>query len=381
LKTFEQYRRRWASDGLQLLSVNLDSSTHETTFQTIVRELKLSFPILRGSDDVAAIYNILYRLLFDRHRDLSLPTSFLINNRGEIVKVYQGPVDPDHVMHDFKNIPASNAERMAKALPFSGVTDANDYGRNYLSYGSVYFQRGYMEQAAASFRIALRDDPASAEAAYGLGSVYLDQQKTAEAQESFERALKLRAAYPDTLANSWNNLGLLAAREGRNDEAIGYFQKALQLSPDHSIALINLGSAFRQMKRWDDARKIYEHALAVNPNNADANYGLGMVYAQNEDTDQAFNSLQKALKLRPIYPEALNNLGILYLRTQRRDQAVASFEECIRVAPTFDQAYLNLARVYAIESNQEKARAVLLALLKQHPDHVQAQQMMKQLQP
>jgi Flp pilus assembly protein TadD len=85
--------------------------------------------------------------------------------------------------------------------------------------------------------------------------------------------------------------------------------------------------------------------------------------------------------LRPIYPEALNNLGILYLRTQRRDQAVASFEECIRVAPTFDQAYLNLARVYTIEGNQEKARAVLLALLKQHPDHVQAQQMMKQLQP
>ena len=28
-------------------------------------------------DDVAAIYNILYRYLFDRHRDLTLPTSFL----------------------------------------------------------------------------------------------------------------------------------------------------------------------------------------------------------------------------------------------------------------------------------------------------------------
>ncbi len=32
----------------------------------------LTFPILRGSEDVAAIYNILYRQLFDRHRDLSL---------------------------------------------------------------------------------------------------------------------------------------------------------------------------------------------------------------------------------------------------------------------------------------------------------------------
>ena len=200
-------------------------------------------------------------------------------------------------------------------------------------------------------------------------------------EQCFEHALTLHASYPDTLANSWNNLGLLSARGGRPVEAVGYFQKALQLSPDHLIALINLGSAYRQTKRWDDARKIYEHALAVNPNDADANYGIGMVYAQNENSDEAFNSLQRALTLRPAYPEALNNLGILYLRTQRRDQAVASFEECIRVAPSFDQAYLNLARIYAIEGTAEKARAVLLALLQQHPDHPLALQMMKQIQP
>jgi tetratricopeptide (TPR) repeat protein len=344
-----------------------------------VREHRLAFPILRGSEDVAAIYNILYRYLFDRHRDLELPTSFLISPKGEIVKVYQGPADPEHVERDFLHIPQTSAERLARALPFPGVTDAIEFGRNYLSYGSVFFQRGYMDQAAASFQIALRDDPTSAEAVYGLGSVYLDQQKTAEARESFERAIKLRASYPDTLANSWNNLGLLAAREGRTGEAIGYFQEALKLSPDHLIALDNLGSAYRQQKRWDDARKTYERALQVNANEAEANYGLGMVFAQNNDTARAFDSLERALKLRPIYPEALNNLGILYLRTQRRDQAVATFEECIRVAPAFDQAYLNLARVHAVEGAPEKARAVLLELLKQHPGHEQAQKMMGQL--
>src|ERR1700686_3626097 len=220
-----------------------------------MREPHLSFIILRGSEDFAAVYNILYRHLFDRHRDLTLPTSFLINAQGEIVKVYQGPVDATHVEYDFRHIPQTTAARLARALPFPGVSDAIEFGRNYLSYGSVYFQRGYMEQAAASFRTALRDDPSSAEAMYGIGSVYLDQQKTTEARESFERALKLRASYPDTLANSWNNLGLLAAREGRKEEAIGYFQEALKLSPDHLIALDNLGSAYRQQKRWDDARK------------------------------------------------------------------------------------------------------------------------------
>src|SRR5208282_3705352 len=250
---FNQRHAAWAAQGLQLLAVDLESPSDAESFQALVREHRLSFPILRGSDDVAAIYNISFRYLFDRHRDLALPASFLINTKGEIVKVYQGPVDPEHVEYDFRHIPETSAERLARALPFPGVTDAIEFGRNYLSSGSVFFQQGYMERAAACFRIALRDDPTSAEAAYGIGSVYLDQQKTAEARESFERALKLRAGYPDTLANSWNNLGLLAGREGRTAEAIGYFQQALKLSPDHRIALDNLGSAYRQQKSWDDA--------------------------------------------------------------------------------------------------------------------------------
>ncbi len=377
--TFNLQHAAWAAQGLRLLSVNLDGPADTESVMALVRQRRLSFPILRGSDDVAAIYNIVFRYLFDRHRDLALPASFLINANGEIVKVYQGPVDPEHVEQDFRHIPQTAAERLARALPFPGVTDAIEFGRNYLSYGSVFFQRGYMDQAEASFRIALRDDPSSAEALYGIGSVYLDQQKTAEARDSFERALKLRASYPDTLANSWNNLGLLAAREGRTGEAIDYFQQALKLSPDHIIALDNLGGAYRQQKRWDDARKTYERALELRPRDAEANYGLGMVYAQNDDTARAFDSLQKALKLRPVYPEALNNLGILYLRTERRDEAVASFEQCIRVAPAFDQSYLNLARVYAIEGTPDKARAVLLELLKQHPGHELAQKMLEQL--
>jgi Flp pilus assembly protein TadD len=105
-----------------------------------------------------------------------------------------------------------------------------------------------------------------------------------------------------------------------------------------------------------------------------------MVFAQTNDTPKAEDYLHRALKARPVYPEALNNLGVLYLVTHRRDDAVASFQQCIRVAPAFDQAYLNLARVYALEGVPDKARGVLLDLLKQHPDHPQAKQMLERLQ-
>ena len=379
--TFNRLHAGWAAQGLALLAVNLDEPATAESVGAVAREHGLTFPILCGSSssDVAAVYNILFSYLFDRHRDMQLPISFLIQGNGEMVKVYQGPVNGEHVEWDARHLPQTGGERLARALPFPGVTDTVEFGRNYLAYGSVFFQRGYMEQAAASFRIALRDDATSAEALYGLGSVYLNQQKTGEARESFERALKARASFPDTLANAWNNLGLLAAREGRTEEAAEYFQKALQLSPDHMIALDNLGSAYRQSKRWDDARKTYERALSINANDAEANYGLGMVLAQNDDTARALEYLQRALRLRPVYPEALNNLGILYLRTKRPEEAVARFEECIRVAPEFEQAYLNLARVYAIEDATEKARAVLTELLKEHPGHEQARKMMEEL--
>jgi tetratricopeptide (TPR) repeat protein/peroxiredoxin len=340
---------------------------------------------LRGTDDFAAAYNILYRQFFDRHRDLTLPTSFLIDSAGDIVKVYQGPIDPQHVDYDFQHIPQTDAQRLARGLPFPNASFPNasstlSYGRNYLSYGALFYQRGYLEPAEVAFQRALLADASSAEALYGIGSVYLNQNKNAAAREAFERAVKLKANYPDTLPDSWNNLGVIATREGRVDEAVENFQRALQLSPDHLLSLDNLGNAYRLQKRGDDARKVLEHALAIAPDDPEANYSLGMVFAQANDSAKAYEYLQRALHARPAYPEALNNLGILYLRTDRRDQAVASFEECIRIAPAFDQAYLNLARVYAIEGARDQARGVLEQLLKQHPDHARAKEMLEQLQ-
>jgi len=379
LKLLNRIHARWTTQGLQLLTINLDDPADPEKLRVLARQRSLSFTILHGSNDVAGVYNILYRYIFDRHRDLALPTSFLIDKDGDIVKVYQGPVNPEHVEHDSRRIPQTDADRLALALPFPGAAETYEFGRNNLSYGSVLFQRGYFDQAATSFQLALRDDPSSAEACYGMGSAQLNQQKPVEARQSFERAVKLRATYPDTLANAWNNLGLLDTGEGRTEEAIRCFQEALRSSPDHLIALNNLGNAYRLQKEWDKARETFQRSLAVSPEDPDANYGLGMVFAQADDPERAYEYLRRALKFRPVYPEALNNLGILYLRTQRRDEAVAILRECIRVAPTFDQSYLNLAKVYIVEGTTDEARSVLLELLKQHPNHAQAQSMLAQL--
>jgi tetratricopeptide (TPR) repeat protein len=303
----------------------------------------------------------------------------LVDQAGDIVKIYQRIVENEHFGEDLKNIPRTDQQRVAKALPFPGADTGYAFGRNYLSLGSVFFERGYSETSETFFRRALQDDPASAEALYGLGSIYLQQQKLKEARASFERVLKLQSSYPGTIPNAWNNLGILSAREGHTPQAIDFFQHALQIDPAHLIALLNLGNAYRQRKDWPEAKKALQRAFEVDPDDPEVNYSLGMVCAQLEDSDRAYEYLKRAVALRPVYPEALNNLGVLYLHTKHPEDAAHSFEESIRVAPEYDQAYLNLARVYAVQGKREKAREVLLELLKQHPDHAQAKAELNQL--
>jgi tetratricopeptide (TPR) repeat protein len=372
LANFQNAHAVWLRNGLQFVAVNVAGAKTAGDW---------TFPIVSAQQELVAVYNLLYGRLFDRHRDMALPTAFLVDADGKIAKIYQGALQLDHVDSDFHHIPKTAAERLARGLPFAGVSDTYEVARNYLSFGAVFYERGYLDQAEEFFRLAEKDDPAGAEPLYGLGSVYLEQNKSKEAQEYFERTVKAMADYPATLPNAWNNLGILSAREGKTDDAIGYFQKALAIDSDHAVALQNLGNAYRQKKDWDAACMTLQHALALNPDDADANYGLGMVYAQLNDTVHAYEFLQKALAARPAYPEALNNLGILYLRTGRPEEAKKSFAESIRVAPEFAQAYLNLSRVYAIEGDNARARATLEQLLKVHPEQPQAKKELEALRP
>jgi tetratricopeptide (TPR) repeat protein len=379
LQNLEEVYAKWQNQGLQVLAMNVDDSGTAESTGNLDSYRSLSFPVLRSTQDVIAIYNILFRSMFDRHRDMPLPCCFLLDGQGTIAKIYQGAISLQQIETDARNIPQTAAERMAKALPFPGVIGNYEFGRNYLSYGSLYFERGYLGQAEAFFQLAQRDDPSASEAYYGLGSVYLQQQKSSEARQSFRRAVELKPNYPGTLQRAWNNLGILAAREGKTAEAIEDFQQSLKIDPSYIVALDNLGNAYRQGKQWDKAKEAFERALQSNPNDPEANYGLGLIAAQTDQPETAEQLFHKALAVRPVYPEALNNLGVLYLRTRRPEEAEKSFRESMRLAPEFEQSYLNLARLYAIEGDPAKARATLLDLLERHPGHAQAEKELSQL--
>jgi tetratricopeptide (TPR) repeat protein/peroxiredoxin len=364
-----------ATSKLTILAINVNETGETDAAKSFATKEAPSFPVLFATEDVAGIYNIIYRYLFDRRRDLAIPTSFLLDGDGMIVKVFQGPVDPRHLLEDVNSAPTTAAARMQKAIPLGGTLYQGEFQRNDFTYGVAMFQHGYWEQAAESFEQVVTAKPDDPEAYYNLGTLSLRRNDLAQAQQYLETTVRLRPNYPE----AWNNLGMISAEQGHPDEAIQNFQQSLLLRPDYVIALLNLGNLYRRQGARDKAQECLGRALELQPDDPEVNYSLGMLYAQQNDLQRSSEYLRKALELQPDYPEAINNLGVLFVHEQDYASAEEQFKTGIRVAPNFDQSYMNLARLYAMRNDRAKARQVLEQLLALQPQNSGARQALEML--
>jgi tetratricopeptide (TPR) repeat protein len=376
LKKLQEQPAAFTSERISIVGLNVDGAGKTEEARAFAKQGKFTFPLLFTSEDVAGIYNIIYRYLFDRRRDLPIPIAFLLDRQGMIVKVYQGPMNLENLKSDLNSVPTSAAGRRENALPFKGLLVRDAFQRNDFTYGVAMYQHGYLEQAAESFRQVLLTKPENADANYNLGTLNLRKNDFLQARQYLEKTVQLRPDYPE----AWNNLGMMAAQQGQLDEAIKDFEKSLQLRPAFAIALLNLGNVYRRQRSFERAQECLDRALKLQPDDPETNYSIGMLYAQQGDVPRATESLQKAIELRPLYPEALNNLGVLFVRTQKYAEAENQFQTGIRVAPGFDQSYLNLARLYALRNDKERARTALLDLLRVQPENATAKQLLETLQ-
>lgn len=362
--------------ALRIVAINLDVSGNASDARRISARFRSGMTNLFATEEVAGIYNLLYRHLFDRRRDLGIPSSLLLDDHGMIVKIYQGFVSPTQISADSTSIPIDQASRMHRALPFQGTLVQDTFERNDFSYGVALYQHGFLDQAEESFKQVIASKPENANAYYNLGTLNLRRNRPNEARSYLEKTVALKPNF----AEAWNNLGMLAAQEGNAEAAVRDFQQSIKISPNYYTAHLNLGNLYRRERAFKEAEDSLSRALSLRPDDPEIYYSLGMLSAQQNDLVRASEHLEHAISLKPNYPEALNNLGVIYVRRKEFSDARDKFSEAIKIAPSFDQPYLNLARLYAIENDRENARNVLRQLLQLQPNNASAREAMTMLQ-
>jgi tetratricopeptide (TPR) repeat protein len=151
-----------------------------------------------------------------------------------------------------------------------------------------------------------------------------------------------------TSYKGYNNLGNEFKKQGKIEQAIGCFLKALTINPDYINAHLNLGKILKSQGRLSESSCHYLQILHKDPNHIEANFNLGVVFHLQNKLDQAVDYYHRTLKLDPNHIDAQNNLGAVLVSRGSFDEAEEHFNGVLNLYPNNTKAENNLA--YALIS-------------------------------
>jgi tetratricopeptide (TPR) repeat protein len=197
-----------------------------------------------------------------------------------------------------------------------------------------------------------------------LGSLLYEQGRVDEAIARFRKALDIR---PD-FAETHNDLGLALFQKAKTDEALAHYEQALKTSPSHTEAHVNLGNALFQKAQMDEAIAHYLTALAIQPRNGMIYLNVGNALFQQGKLDEAIDYLQKGLALLPTSAIAHDLLGTVLLQKGQVDEAISHFQQALQNQPDLSGVHKNLASALVQKGQLDEAIAELAAELRASPN-------------
>jgi tetratricopeptide (TPR) repeat protein len=150
-------------------------------------------------------------------------------------------------------------------------------------------------------------------------------------------------------------LGICHAQLGNDHDAEQAFQRALRLSPGHPQILANLATLRRRQKRQPEAVTLWNQAVKAAPEFAQAWLDLGLTELDMGRMPQALLALQKAVRLMPQLALAWLGFGNAQRGNGDLKAAETAFAKAVALDPGYGAAWLNLGNVQRLLGRPEKS--------------------------
>jgi tetratricopeptide (TPR) repeat protein len=217
---------------------------------------------------------------------------------------------------------------------------------NYKPYeylGAMYYYRGRYADAVGPFQREIQCAPDRVDAYANLAGAYIAQGKYHEAEEVFARSPK-----GTETAAKLNNIGAKLAFQGHDPEAIYYYKRAIEQSPNRAIYWLNLGDSQRRTAGPAQAKAAYKRGLEV----------AGLDVTTN-----------------PGSASARGYLAYLQVRIGRKAQAKTEIAQALNAPTKDDQVLLCAVQTYEALGDRQRALAAArqasiqtLREIAHHPD-------------
>lgn len=420
LRDLGKHADQLRSLGATVLALNVDGLNVDGVASTkadperVLARAGYDLPHGIARQENLAKIEILIEYLTSRRSSLSIPTSILVDAKGNTAAVYLEPVSWEQLSADLALLNSPPAVTLKRASPRVGRWFADprqvdlaaylgDYAtlygingfpeesqrlyelvrpeegvrtaREFYNQAKSAAQQGLTKQAIEFYQNAIRIDPDYGRALTGLGAVFLSQKRINEAQPLFEKAISIDPNHATALIN----LAMIEQMRGDMDSAVIRLRKVVALNPEYHEGYLSLGSALAAMKQYDEAIQFMTKAVALNPKTVVGYLNLAKAYGASGQVEKSEDSYRQVMSLDPRMPYPHFGLGNLQASQADHASAVESYRKAISLGAKNAATFTRLGRSLIAIGDKDAGTAALKDALKLDPQYESASQALREL--
>ena len=220
----------------------------------------------------------------------------------------------------------------------------------FLVLAQVQLTVGDLAAAETNYRSALRLAPDSQTVLLGLGVLLNQTRRPAEAEPLLRAAARNTARPPAWQAKIARNLGLALDLQGKTEEALAAWQRAIALDPTNAEAHRELNALLYRMGRTQEFLASYDRAAQSLPPSHTAERGALLLQKAGflidaERFAEARDCFAQLATMAPHSAGPQNGLAVAYAGLGQLDASIAAYEKSLGLQPEDSATKLRLACV------------------------------------
>ena len=154
------------------------------------------------------------------------------------------------------------------------------------------------------------------------------------------------AGIEDRFALPWSIKADAHYRLREYDKANVFYETALKIDPNDSVAWSHIGNMFAFEGKQEEAMKAYDRALEIDPRNAEAWNNKGAVYQSLRMYEDALISFDKAISYDATSFDAHMNKAKLLSKLGHSNEAVPEYQAALVIRPKSQDAPAGIQREF-----------------------------------
>lgn len=177
----------------------------------------------------------------------------------------------------------------------SDIRRVNAVYINYYDKAVRSLENNNLREAASYLDQAIAREPGQAPFHSLYGTVMARQNRHADAERHFTKALSLDANYQPAL----KGIGAIKYAANKNNESIQYLRRSLVLFPQDAVSHYFLGMNYYKMRSYSSAIPHLQSFIQANPRHPQINTILGQCYEGVGDLRSAYNAYAAQINVAP----------------------------------------------------------------------------------